>query len=144
VTHFGVEQHRDLERNAGYLSQVVASAEDRAFELRRAGVLLLRASVSADLGLALTYGFMCLEAILLERSTMDNVLSRLVEAVAYRVGTSPAHRTQLRREVKQLYEIRSRYVHTGDAGASAWLRPRERCLEIAANVLQREIKEAMA
>jgi hypothetical protein len=119
---------RGLGRHVRFLSWLMGSTEPRALELRSAGALLLRASISADLGLALTYCFMCLEGVLLDRSTTDNVLGRLVEAIAYRIGTSSDHRAELRREVKDLYNLRSRYVHTGDAGVAAWTRPRERCL----------------
>lgn len=133
---------RGLERQLRQLCRLMTSAEDRALELRRAAALLLRAGVSTDVGLALTYCFMCLEGVLLDRTATENILSRLVEAVAYRIGTSAADRSKLRREVKDLYDIRSRYVHTGDAGELAWTKPRERSLELVSQVLRREIEEA--
>jgi len=131
-----------LGRHVGLLSGVIGSIDPRALELRSAGALLLRASVSTDLGLALTYCFMCLEGTLLDRTEADTVLARLFEAIAHQIGTSRDHRDKLRREVKDLYKIRSSYVHTGDAGPAAWTRPRERCLDIVCRVLQRAIKEA--
>lgn len=133
----------ELDGAAAALAHVLGSTAPRALELRRVGAFLLRASVSADTGLALTYGFMCLEGTLLERTTTDNVQSRLVEAVAYRIGRSAADRARIRREVKELYDIRSRYVHTGDPGRLAWTSPRERCLEIVSNVLRREVAETL-
>jgi len=135
---------RGLERYTRHLVRLMASTEDRAKELRQAATFFLRAAVLTDLGLALTYCFLCLEAVLLEPTTKDNILSRLVEAIAYRIGTSVTHRAKLRREVKELYDLRSRYVHTGETGVSAWTRPRERCLEIVNRVLLREIEDAGA
>ena len=120
----------------------MGSTDDRATELRNAGALLLRASVSRDLGLSLTYCFMCLEGVLLEPTTTEFVLSRLVEAVAYSIGTSARDRAQLRHEVKELYNLRSRYVHTGQVAGSVWTKPRERCLYIVCRVLQREIENS--
>ncbi len=140
LRHIAAGDHeRLLEAPLRLLCCVMASTERRAVELQRAGAFLLRGSVTPDLGLALTYGFMCLEAVLLERSQTDNILARLVEAVAYRLGKSTEDRTKLRREIKDLYDLRSRYVHTGQAGGAAWTKPRERCLDIVARVLQREI-----
>jgi Apea-like HEPN len=135
------QPEKGLDRYLRQLSRVMGSTDDRATELRHAAALLLRASVSRDLELSLTYCFMCLEALLLEPNTTEYVLGRLVETVAYSIGTSAADRTQLRRDLKELYTLRSRYVHTGQVAGSVWTRPREQCLEIVSRVLQREIAD---
>jgi hypothetical protein len=87
-----------LERQVRQLRRVMGSADDHAKKLQRAAALLLKASVTRDIELAITYAFTCLEGILLEATKTENVLSRLAEAVAYRIGTSPKHRTELRQE----------------------------------------------
>jgi hypothetical protein len=131
-----------FQRHLRSLEHVMTATDDRAVELQRAGSLLLRASVAGDVGLAMTYGFMSLEGLLLERSSTDNVQARLAEAVAYRLGTSKAERVELRKEVRELYDIRSKYVHTGQAGLEGWKRADKRCFGIVARVLQLEIEEA--
>jgi hypothetical protein len=127
-----------LARQSRALRCLLASSDSRALELRHAAMLYLRAGLAADIGMSLTYCFMCLEAILLERSAKDNVLGRLMEAVAYRIGRGADDRTEIRREVKKLYDVRSQYVHAGRAGAQPWDMPRERCLDLVVRVLQRE------
>lgn len=104
---------RGLERYGRNLTGILEATDERATELRNAASLLLRASVTSDVGLVVTYSFMCLEAILLDPATTDNILGRLSEAVAYRIGKTAQHRSQLRKDVKELYNFRSRYVHTG-------------------------------
>jgi hypothetical protein len=128
-----------LERQVRQLRRVMGSADDHAKKLQRAAALLLKASVTRDIELAITYAFTCLEGILLEATKTENVLSRLAEAVAYRIGTSPKHRTELRQELRHLYDVRSRYVHTGTPGVARLIDVRRRCLMIVTEVLGREI-----
>jgi hypothetical protein len=132
---------KGLERHIRQLSRVLVSNDDHAIKLRHAAALLLKASVTRDIELALTYAFMCLEGLLLEATATDNVLSRLVEAVTYRIGTSPKHRAEVRRELKELYNLRSRYVHTGRAGISALTNVRRHSVTIADCVLAQEIQD---
>lgn len=104
--------------------------------------ILLSAGVSTDVRLTLTYCFMCLEGVLLDPTEKEDTTSRLVEAVAaYCIGASAAERSKLRREVKDLYKIRSLSVHTGNVGSYAWHRPRERALDLVSRVLRREIEK---
>jgi hypothetical protein len=128
-----------LDRQVRQLRRVMASADDHGKQLRRAAALFLKASVTRDFELAITYAFMCLEGILLEPNKTENVLSRLVEAVAYRIGTSQGHRRELRQELRNLYDVRSRYVHTGTPGVARLADVRRRCLMIVNEVLSREI-----
>ncbi len=102
---------RGLERQLRQFCRLMTSTEDRAQELRHATALLLCAGVSTDIGLALTYCFMCLEGMLLDQAASENILSRLIEAVAYRIGASAADRAKLRREVKELYNIRGKLIN---------------------------------
>lgn len=132
---------KGLEPELRQLSGVMASTDDHAVTLRRAAALLLKASVTREIELAITYSFMCLEGVLLEPHATDNVLGRLREAVAYRIGTSARHRAALRKELKDLYDIRSRYVHTGRPGDSALSDVRRRCLTIVLEVLRREMQD---
>src|SRR6185503_20017445 len=75
--------------------------------------LFLNCFSAADYGDAVTNAFACLEAVLLEHSQSDNLVARLREAVAYRIGTSPGDRKRLRRQISELYDHRSKFVHTG-------------------------------
>jgi len=65
------QPEKGLDRYLRQLSRVMGSTDDRATELRHAAALLLRASVSRDLELSLTYCFMCLEALLLEQIRLN-------------------------------------------------------------------------
>jgi hypothetical protein len=132
---------KGLERKMRQLVRVMASTDDHAKKLRRAAALHMKATVTREIELAIAYSFMCLEGILLDANVQDNVISRLIEAVAYRIGTSPSHRTQLRKEVRELYNIRSRYVHAGTPGDLGLTDVRRRCLMIVEEVLSREIQD---
>ena len=76
-----------------------------------------RAAVNADeaedLGIRVTLAFSCLEALLLSRNSKDSVLARLAEAVAFSLANSADERERVRRRVKELYDVRSAFVHTG-------------------------------
>ncbi len=132
---------KGLDRQVRQLRRVMASADDHGKQLRRGAALFLKASVTRDIELAITYAFMCLEGILLEATKTENVLSRLVEAVAYRIGTSPSHRTELRQETQKPLRCSSRYVHTGTPGVARLADVRRRCLMIVHGVLGREIED---
>jgi len=110
----------------------------RSLELKNAARLYLGAVSSRDFGVAISFAFQCLEALLLEKSTSD-LLARLKEAVAYRIGTSSDDRSGLRDQIKKLYDIRSTFVHTGVVKEQPGAR--DECLRIAGEVFRREAAE---
>ena len=121
------------------LGRLFGGDSDRHVELRNACRLFLEAYGAADHGTSVLYGSLCLEGVLLEPRSKADVLARLTEAVAYRIGRSAGERQDLRKLVKQLYDDRSTYVHTGrlqrrDDEAERWN-------DLLARVLNKEIAE---
>ena len=86
------------------------------------------------MGIALA--FMSMEAVLLERKAKNDRVALLREAVAYRVGAVAEERTKLRKTVKDLYDLRSDFVHTGVAIPES---KRREALRLALDVLRREV-----
>ena len=82
---------------------------------------------------------MCMEAVLLEKPKSD-VLARLMEAVAYRLGTSKDDRKRLRERVSALYDARCRFVHDGEATAVT-AEEREEADAIVGRTLMLEVLE---
>lgn len=119
------------------VAYVIASPDGRAITLRSAAVLFGEAVAATDAGRSVAFALMALEATLLERSSSDNVLARLKEAVAYRLGGSPDARGELRKTLSRLYEVRSSFVHRGEIHAPE--SERRAGLEIVHMVLKREI-----
>jgi hypothetical protein len=126
-------------RTVRLLTRLFGGNSARHVELRNACRLFLEAYMAADHGTSVLYGFLCLEAILLDPHSKSEVLARLAEAVAYRVGRSAKHRQDVRKFVKALYDDRSTYVHTGS------VQPRddeaERWHKLLASTLALEIGE---
>lgn len=118
---------------------VFSTQSERAFEIRNACLLFLKGEVCSDYGEALLYFFMALESILLDRENTNNVQARLIEAIAYRMGRNDKSRKELRRKIKQLYNDRSLYVHTGRVRARRGCR--SELSTIAKNIIAMEIKE---
>ncbi len=131
-----------IQRN---LVKLAAVDSNRAGEVRNAARLYLAgessaaSASSASYGMAVTYYFMCLEALLMEKTTKENIQARLTEAVAFRIGTSAESRADIRARVKKMYDDRSRFVHTGVVREKPGMR--EACGEMVRLVLQKAIEE---
>jgi hypothetical protein len=132
-------QARANERVASHLQRLLRGAEVGTASLRSGARLLFRAESAYEDGQAINLACTALEAVLLDDNTTDNVLGRLSEAVAYRIGGSRREREDLRRETKRYYEVRSRFAHTGltRAGFGA----RAGCIDLVIRVLSKEISE---
>jgi hypothetical protein len=130
------------DRTTRQLTKLISDGSGRGEEIRNAGRLYLGAATTPDLGMCLVYSFMCLEGLLLERSHSDNVQARLTEAVAYRIGTSAKDRQDLRRRIKQVYDLRSRYVHTGNVSEKRGIQVDH--IELCRSVLEKEIIDLVA
>lgn len=121
---------------------ILRSDEERAAELRHVARLLLKTRLEPDLGPKISAGFVCLEAALLDPKARESVGARLGEAVAYRLGRSAAERVDLRKQVAALYDIRSRYVHTGRSADGSKIKdPAGLIVELARAVVELEISE---
>jgi hypothetical protein len=101
--------------------------------------LYARGEVATDPGVAVISYSMCLEGLLLDRSVKENVIIRLIEAVAYRLGKSADDRQRRRKLVRSLYDLRSEYVHTGTIQADFELQ--EGWARTARETLRREIED---
>jgi len=96
------------------IAYILTSPDGPALTLRSAASLFAEALAAMDPGRSVALALMALEALLLDKSTTDNVLARLKEAVAYRLGGSHDERRELRKTVSRLYEVRSSFVHRGE------------------------------
>jgi hypothetical protein len=121
------------------ITYVITSTDARAAELRSAANLYADAVAMTDPGKCVAFALMALEAVLLERSNVDNIIARLKEATAYRLGRSPDTRAQIRRQVGRLYDFRSSFVHTGEVRVTE--AERRASLELIGSVLKREIED---
>jgi hypothetical protein len=133
----GEDAASSLERRLRGLANVLSNTSERSEELRSAAGLLFDAFAAFEAGKSIALALMSMEAVLLDAKTKESIVARLSEAVAYRLGTSADGRRQMRRQVKELYEARSSFVHTGkvDQPSTAVSQARE----MAAAVLRREI-----
>ncbi len=132
------EVERALERHDRLLEKLFRSESIRARELRAACRRAAQADTSTDFGLCITLAFSCIEGLLLDPKSKADVLSRLAEAVAHGLGRSAQERSELRAQVKELYELRSVFVHTGNAKQRS--RARDQVLALAYRVIRREIE----
>jgi hypothetical protein len=118
------------------ISQVVASEDP--VHLHSSALLFADAIASPIGAQSIAIAFMSLEALLLDDSKRD-LLARLAEAVAYRLGTSSESRSALRKQVGKLYDQRSSYVHkgtvAGDGPSSAEM------LSLTARAIKKELDE---
>lgn len=92
---------------------VLAIDSQRGRELCSAARLLFDAFAATEAGAAIAFSFMSMEAVLLDADSKADLLARLKEAVAYRLGKSADQRKHLRSQVSRLYDARSGFVHTG-------------------------------
>jgi hypothetical protein len=107
------EVSRAIKNRIQCLVAPMTGRSERAIELAAAARLLFESFAAWEEGKAIAFALMSMEAALLERSGSGDILSRLREAVAYRLGGTSEARSSLRGKVKKLYKLRSRYVHTG-------------------------------
>jgi hypothetical protein len=130
----------DREIRLAALKALLSGDSGRCRELLNAARLLFRALVDDEPGMQTVFCMMCLEAVLLDPLQAEEVMGRLSEAVAYRLGTFSARRADLRKRVKKLYGVRSAFVHTGElVGNDKLLALRPDCIELTKQVLAREI-----
>ena len=111
----------------------------RSQEIRTACGLYARAQVASDPGVAIVNYSMCLEWLLLQRSDNASITARLSEAIAYRLGRSADDRERLRKTIRDLYAVRSQYVHT--VRVQPDLELGEQWARIAGDALRREIED---
>lgn len=91
------------------LEKVILGTDDRGKELRNSIRLYFDAwsYTELDPGKSVAFALMSMESVLLESKTQD-ILARLKEAVAYRLGRSHDERRELRDVIGKLYDARSR------------------------------------
>jgi Apea-like HEPN len=127
-----------LARHHRLLGRLFSSESVRARELRAACRRAVQAEFSGDFGLKVALAFSCLEGLLLEPTSKEEVLGRLSEAVAHALGRSFDERPALRRRLKDLYDLRSRFVHTGTAHETS--SAGRDVLDLTYRVLRREVE----
>ena len=100
--------------------------------------LFLRAFFARDPGEVAIFGATVLESLLLDGKDSQNTTARLKEATAHRLGRNPAERAEIRRAVAKLYDVRSRYIHTGQV---SWpVAQQKAALKLIGLVLREEIR----
>jgi hypothetical protein len=134
--HAAGDVTKALDRQLRFVTKVLAGNSSRAAEIRNACRLAVDAADGDEFGVAITLAFACLEGLLLARTTKDEVLGRLSEAVAHSLGHTFDERASLRKQVKRLYEARSGFVHTGRATEEG--RARDHALDLMFRVIWRE------
>ena len=102
-------------RHLKLLQTVLGGYSERARDVRAACRLAINAEDALDFGIVVTLAFTCLEGLLLQKESTADVLARISEAVAYLLASSAIEVQTLRKTVKALYDIRSRFAHTGEA-----------------------------
>ena len=127
---------RALNRQLRFLRKVLAGSSQRATEIRNACRLGMEAVTSSEFGVTATLAFCCLEGLLLAPTSRDEVLGRLLEAVAHALGRDFDDRASIRKRVKTLYDARSSFVHTGLAAEGS--RSRSEALSLMWQAIWRE------
>lgn len=118
---------------------IMNTNDDHGSEIRSSARLLFDAIACFEAGKSIAFAMMSVEAALLESKKRSDILARLREAVAYRLGTSAKERSQLRRLVDELYSSRSEFVHTGIVSNAE--KRRDKAIELATEVLSREVRD---
>lgn len=122
------------------LRALLTGTSERAKELRNAACLLVDSLAVREPGMSILLSFLSMEAVLLEKKDTESLVARLTEAVAYRLGRTASERRELRKTIKNLYNTRSQFVHTGTiAGDDA--RQRSTASDLARRILSREIDD---
>ncbi len=130
-----------VERYRRALKRLFADVEPRALVLRNACRMWLLAHRQHELGASIGDFFTVLEAVLLDRHSHSDVLARLAEALAFRVGGAAAAREQIRARAKELYRLRSDYAHTGRVETEDLEEAVDECARLSKQVLRMEIQE---
>lgn len=128
-----------LARHLRLLGKVLNRAGERADVVRNACRRAALAVGSADIGLSVTLAFSVIEGLLLDQDERDTVVGRLSEAVAHALGTSVDERKKLRAATKDLYRLRSSFIHTGRIPQAA--RGHRHAMELMLAVLRRELDQ---
>src|SRR5262245_59886556 len=102
-------------RHVSVLISLFSGVGDGVLSVRTALRFFCRGVAAREYGLAVFNWFTALEGVLLDPESKADVQSRLVEAVSFSLETGIERRAALRKDLKQLYEDRSRFVHTGRA-----------------------------
>jgi hypothetical protein len=112
----GLAPPREMELAADNISALrglfeASSADTEA--LRAACRWAFRALTTDDPCLAMIYTGVCLESLLLDRTSKEDVSARVADAVAMLLGRTRAERQDYRKRVKATYDARSTAVHRG-------------------------------
>lgn len=113
------------------------TASDAAESIRHACLMFLRAEDAWGNGEAAMFLVTTLEGLLLDKKNKDDLSSRLQEAVAYLLASGSHERDGLRLLVKQLYAVRSQFVHNGETAAPDL--DKEAVSDLVRQVIHREI-----
>jgi len=108
------QAQNEADKRVNQLAKVMCGASKAAQSARAACRLAIIAEDAPDFGIFMSLAFTCLESLLLEDTPAD-VVARLSEAIAHLLGTSPEEVSRLRKHVKDLYAVRSKFSHTGVA-----------------------------
>lgn len=125
-------------RRVTMLQRVMAAADDDTVAVATAARFFYRGFLADDFGEAVASYFICLEGLLLHPEHKDNVTGRIIEAVTMAVARGKGARDEARQTVKDLYDLRSKYVHTGTLKETRGVRAR--CERLVREVLRREIE----
>lgn len=126
-----------MQRQIGALRRLFTASSLRARHVRRLCEMAARAAAASDYGIAVTLAFSVVEGLLLDPLEKGEVHGRLVEAIAFSLGSSVEQRTELRKQTKRLYDHRSTFVHRGNMRESAGVR--DEALTLMKGVLRREV-----
>ena len=119
------------------LNSLFSQSGPSGSSLRTALRFFCRGVSAHEYGLAVFNWFTALEGVLLDPEAKADIQARLVEAVTFSLGTGASERTAIRKDVKRLYDDRSRFVHSGYAVERPGMRAK--CAELIRRVLEREI-----
>lgn len=128
-----------LARRFRLLTRVLAGSEPRAAIVRNACRLAINAEHSLEFGVTVTLAFSCLEGLLLPHKDIGDKVASLKEAVAHLIGGSFEEKELLRKTVKNLYDLRSIFAHTGRAAETGY--GRTQVLSLMYRVLRKEIEQ---
>lgn len=126
-----------LGRHFRILERTLGGIDPRSAFVRNACRLAINAEASLDFGVLVSLAFSAMEGLLVGTTGSDNVMAKLTEAVAFSLGRAHAERETLRKEVKELYKIRSTLVH--QAQATEVPTARRRTLDLLFRILRREM-----
>ena len=132
------DQPRALGRHLRTVVKTLAGVSERAQEVRNACGVAINAEHCLDFGVLVSVAFSCLEGLLLNPKDKSDVTARLSEAIAHSLGETVEEKNELRARVKKLYDVRSKFVHTGMVAETA--SSRRSALELMYRVLRRQME----